>query len=43
MDVLNCVNEIASEEFSLADVYAFEDYLAGRHAGNNNVRVKIRQ
>lgn len=43
MDVLQCVNEIPTDEFMLADVYIFEDRLHARHPNNNNVRPKIRQ
>ena len=30
-DVLNCVNKIQSQVFSLHDVYAFEEYLSEKH------------
>lgn len=43
MDVLQCVNSIAGEEFALSDVYAYEGALSTRHPDNNNVRPKIRQ
>ena len=43
MDVLNCVNRIPGEEFTLADMYAFENVLSEFHPDNNNVRPKIRQ
>jgi len=43
LDVLNCVEEIGRNEFELADVYAFENYLGELHPENNNVRPKIRQ
>ena len=42
-DVLACVREIRREAFNLADVYAFEKRLAGRHPHNRNIRPKIRQ
>ncbi|QYX55774.1 hypothetical protein K1T73_11855 [Roseovarius sp. SCSIO 43702] len=31
------------EEFTLAEIYAFEDRLSQVYPGNNNVRPKIRQ
>ncbi|WOL39726.1 DpnI domain-containing protein [Pyramidobacter sp. YE332] len=42
-DVLNCVNEIAEDEFALEDLYRFEARLQRLHANNRNVRAKIRQ
>lgn len=41
-DVLRCV-EKCSPDFVLAEIYAFEDELAGKHPDNHNVRAKIRQ
>lgn len=43
LDVLNCVNEIPSEEFTLNDVYKYVDLLHQKHIHNNNVEAKIRQ
>ena len=43
MDILNLVNRINHDTFSLNDVYAFADELALMHSGNHNVRAKIRQ
>ncbi|GAB1469656.1 type-2 restriction enzyme DpnI [Chloroflexota bacterium] len=43
LDVLLCVEKIKKAEFSLEDVYAFEDYLKVKHPSNNNVKAKIRQ
>jgi len=43
LDVLNCVEKIGQAEFTLAEVYAFENYLGEMHPENNNVRPKIRQ
>jgi len=42
-DVLRCVEKIGAVEFTLAEVYAFENYLGELHPENNNVRPKIRQ
>ncbi len=42
-DVLACVRDVRRSEFTLQDVYAFEDRLGGMHADNRNVRPKIRQ
>lgn len=43
LDVMRCVELLGSGEFSLSDVYAFEDALSALYPGNNNVRPKIRQ
>ena len=43
LDVLNCVEEIGRAEFTLDDVYKFENYLGELHPENNNVKPKIRQ
>ena len=42
-DVLNCVNDIGSEVFTLQDVYKFADALKAKHNQNRNVDAKIRQ
>jgi type II restriction enzyme len=42
-DVLACVREIRKPEFSLRDMYAFEERLGALHEDNRNVRPKIRQ
>lgn len=43
VDVLRCVERIGREEFTLADVYKFENYLGELHPENNHVKPKIRQ
>lgn len=43
LDVLACVEKIAQKEFTLEEVYRFEDELSQRHPDNNFVRDKIRQ
>ena len=42
-DVLRCVERIGIRKFTLAEVYAFENYLSELHPENNNVKPKIRQ
>ena len=42
-DILHCVNGITSGDFSLSEIYQFEDILAEKHPDNHNVRPKIRQ
>ena len=45
LDVLTCVEAVTktTPDFTLADIYAFEDRLSALHPDNNNVRPKIRQ
>lgn len=42
-DILECVNSIPMQEFSLDDIYRFEPLLAAKHPQNHNVKPKIRQ
>ena len=42
-DVLDCIGRIATDEFSLQDVYAYEEQLAQKYPQNRHVRDKIRQ
>lgn len=42
-DILNCVNLIPAQTFSLDDMYGFEGALSEKHPQNNNVKPKIRQ
>lgn len=43
MDVLNCINRISAQQFTLRDVYCFEKELQLKHPENHNVKPKIRQ
>ncbi|MCM1183590.1 MAG: restriction endonuclease [Roseburia sp.] len=43
LDVLNCVNDIETNEFYLQDVYAYTKILQARHSENHNIEAKIRQ
>lgn len=43
IDVLKCVEDVASPNFTLNDVYDHEARLQAIYPGNNNVRPKIRQ
>jgi type II restriction enzyme len=43
LDVLRMVHKIGKLQFSLDDVYAFEQQLAEIYPGNRNIRPKIRQ
>lgn len=42
-DVLQCVNSVDRDEFTLSDIYRFEEMLSQKHPLNHNLRAKIRQ
>ena len=41
--MLNCVNQIDERDFTLDQMYKFENMLAAKHPDNKHVRDKIRQ
>ncbi|MBR4642875.1 MAG: restriction endonuclease [Selenomonadaceae bacterium] len=43
LDVLNCINDIGSENFTLQQVYQYAEALKLKHNLNRNVEAKIRQ
>lgn len=43
LDLMKCIEKIDKNEFSLHEVYAFENHLAEKHTNNKNIRPKIRQ
>jgi type II restriction enzyme len=43
LDVLICIERIKKREFSLEEVYSFEELLKAKHPMNNNIKAKIRQ
>ena len=43
LDILMCVEKIPSKEFSLNQMYTFENELKTKHPENNFVKDKIRQ
>jgi type II restriction enzyme len=43
LDVLKAVRRINKVEFTLSDIYAFEEELTKAHPSNKNIRPKIRQ
>jgi len=43
LDIMKCVDNIESNEFSLHDIYDFESELSKLHPENCNIRPKIRQ
>lgn len=42
-DTIKCIDYIHAENFSLKDVYAFEDILKTKHPDNNYIKDKLRQ
>jgi len=43
LDIMNCIDALNKKEFTLADVYAFENDLKVIHPKNKNIKPKIRQ
>jgi type II restriction enzyme len=43
LDVMKCVESLGKRDFTLDEVYAFEQHLGGLYPGNQNVKPKIRQ
>lgn len=43
LDVMNCIDFIKKDSFSLDDIYKFESVLKEKHPNNNFVKDKIRQ
>jgi type II restriction enzyme len=43
LDVLNIVRRLGKQEFTNADVYAYERELEALHPDNRNIKAKIRQ
>jgi len=43
LDVMRCIDEIKTTDFSLKSIYGFEDKLARLHPENRNIKPKIRQ
>ena len=43
LDVMNCVEKLDKKEFSLDEVYNFENILSKKHPDNKHIKDKIRQ
>ncbi len=43
LSVMSCVDRLGKSDFSLDEVYAFEETLAGKFPGNRHIKDKIRQ
>ncbi|MDT9564119.1 DpnI domain-containing protein [Streptococcus mutans] len=42
LDVLSCVDRLPTRDFSLKEMYDFENYLKNLHPDNHNIQAKIR-
>ncbi len=42
-DILSCINKFCGDEFTLKELYEFENILHQKHPDNNNIKPKIRQ
>lgn len=43
LDIMNCIDSLNKKDFSLEDMYAFEQDLSVIHPENKNIKPKIRQ
>jgi len=43
LDIMKCVDLLSKKEFSLDEIYHFEESLKQKHPNNENIRPKIRQ
>lgn len=43
LDILNCINQIKTEIFTLQDIYKYKNFLKYQHVENKNIEAKIRQ
>jgi len=43
LDIMICIDKIGSKDFSLNEVYEFENELRKKHPGNSHIKDKIRQ
>jgi type II restriction enzyme len=43
LDIMNCIDKLGRKDFSLTEVYVFENELGKKHPGNHHIKDKIRQ
>lgn len=43
LDIMSCIDNIGSKDFSLKEIYAFESILSKKHPDNRHIKDKIRQ
>jgi type II restriction enzyme len=42
-DIITCIDKTKKTDFTLQDIYRFENFLKIKHPNNNNIQAKIRQ
>lgn len=43
LDIMNCIDRLNKKDFSLDEIYSFEEFLRRKHPENKHVKDKIRQ
>ena len=43
IDTMSCIDSIPTDEFTLKDLYAFENFLSSKYPNNNFIKDKLRQ
>jgi len=43
LDIIRCIENIGTREFTLDDIYGYESVLGGKHPANRHIKDKIRQ
>ncbi|MBU6431531.1 restriction endonuclease, partial [Patescibacteria group bacterium] len=43
LDIMNCAERLGRKEFSLDEIYTFENFLSKKHPENKHIKDKIRQ
>jgi type II restriction enzyme len=43
LDIIRCIEKLGKQDFTLNDIYQFENYLKIKYPKNNNIKAKIRQ
>lgn len=43
LDVMNCIDRLNKKEFTLDEIYNFENILSEKHPENKHIKDKIRQ
>ena len=43
LDIIKCIEKINKKDFTLNEIYQFENYLKLKYPNNNNIQAKIRQ
>ena len=43
LDILKCIESLDKKEFTLNEIYSFEEFLRIKYPNNNNIKAKIRQ